>query len=174
MSFYYLVDGDSQNFTSIPRENIPESLKISDIKRGEIQFVSKDPLTIQVKDDVAINNPDCFVTPIPLFSNNLKNILDSIGVDYVYYKPVYIENKFLESKELYWLAMVPFVECTDPDDEDIIADRIGRFKIFKLVRPGGNPGNSTIFINEELKKRLEKELKTDNLQGFYFNDIKNL
>lgn len=143
-----------------PSENLEEL--IWNIRKNKVQFIDKTPIEIEVSDEGGIEYPDCLTRPLPLFSDKFKNFLEINNVDNIFYKPVYLVDTLLEEKHLYWIAVIPKIECFI-DKQDYIEEKIGNFKIFRDEKKS----SLAIYVTEELRESIEKE----NLEGIYFYNI---
>lgn len=143
-----------------PSENLEEL--IWNVRKNKIQFIDKNPIEIEVSDKGGIEYPDCLIIPFPLFSDKFKNFLELNNVDNIFYKPVYLIDTLLEEKHLYWIAVIPEIDCFI-DDQNYIEEKIGNFKIFRDKKQS----DISIYVTEELRESIEKE----NLEGIYFYNI---
>lgn len=135
---------------------------IWNIRKNKIQFIDKTPIEIEVSEDGGIEYPDCLTRPFPLFSDKLKGILELNDVNNIFYKPIYLIDTLLEEKHLYWIAVIPEIECFI-DDQNYIEEKLGNFKIFRDKKQS----DLSIYVTEKLKNIIEKE----NLEGIYFYNI---
>ena len=98
-----------------PSENLEEL--IWNVRKNKIQFIDKNPIEIEVSDEGGIEYPDCLIIPFPLFSDKFKNFLELNNVDNIFYKPVYLIDTLLEEKHLYWIAVIPEIDCFIDDQK---------------------------------------------------------
>lgn len=150
---YIILDIQSKELEELRRNSI----------KNKVQFIDKLPIEIEVSDRGGIEYPDCLNEPLPLFSDKLKNILESNDVNNIFYKPVYLVDTLLEEKYLYWLAVVPVIECFTGNGVEYIPEKIGNFKIFRDKLQD----DYSIYVTEELKNILEAE----ELEGIIFYNI---
>ena len=125
---------------------------------SEFQFLDRKPLTVSIADDGGLSFPDFLYNDgIPLISPAFKRILDSLGVDNLFYKTVYLDYAPLGLHEPYILALPPriravrqeYMRLTDEDGDEcegkelikdeygvaqykINASAVGNYRIFKL------------------------------------------
>lgn len=160
---FKMIGGIAQEHIKLNLKEDEQKLLQLNVERNEVQFIDKNLIEIEVTDDGGIEYPDCLNEPLPLFSDKLKNILDSNGVNNIFYKPIYLIDNLLDEKHLYWLAVIPHIECFNENGIDYIPEKIGNFKIFRDKLQD----DFSIYITEELKNILENE----NLEGIYFYNI---
>lgn len=167
MDFYEMLGGDAKEYIEIDIENeIVKDLKLYTDK-NELQFLNREPVEISISEEGGIEYPDCKNYPLPLFSEKLKTFLDKKGVENIFYKPVYLIDELLEERHLYWLAVVPVINCFDRGKKKIVEEKTGNYKIFRAAERS----EELIFVEKELKEKIEEELKNKTLQGIVFYDI---
>lgn len=159
---FEMVGGMASEYIQVNLSNEIEALQ-TNVKKNRLQFINKLPIEIEVSEEGGIEYPDFLNEPLPLFSDNLKNILDLNGVDNIFYKPVYLIDKLLEEKHLYWLAVIPKIECFTGNENEYIYEKIGNFKIFRDKLQD----DFSLYITSELKNILENK----NLEGVFFYKI---
>lgn len=141
-------------------------------KKSEMQFLSKEKISIGTMDSGGTEFPDLIVAgDVYLFSNI---IIDQIRIDieaYVYLKPIEIICDVIGKKELYWLALPPRIDCLDLDNSVIKYDwnfdlgiipvlqckkavideqLTGSFKMFKIA----GVDDDNIYVDDELMNKI--------------------
>lgn len=160
---FEMIGGEAKEYIKIDIQSEElEELRRNTIK-NRIQFIDKTPIEIEVGDSGGIEYPDCINEPLPLFSDRLKNILESNNIDNIFYKPIYLVDTLLEEKHLYWLASIPQIECFTGNEIEYMPEKIGNFKIFRDKLQD----DYSIYVTEELKNILENE----ELEGIIFYNI---
>ena len=134
---------------------------VKNIDEYKLNFINKNVLELEMPCEMKIIS-DFIPGDFPLFSSKLKNILDTNEVDNIYYKPVYLINSLLDDKFLYWIPIIPRINCLGKDYDEV-RYVIGNFKIFRDKKRD----SKIIFITDELKNILEKS----NLNGITFKQV---
>ncbi|AOY74682.1 imm11 family protein [Clostridium formicaceticum] len=174
---YYIMEEDTGLDNSIEIESIPPELSKRAILMSEYQYLDKKSLEIFLSKNSGEVRPDLCDYLIPLFSQNLKKVMDLNGVDNIFYKPIYLVDPRIQTKDLYWLAVPMAIDCVDWDNSrleegislpklikfSIIESKVGNYKIFKLK----NVKNQMFVITRELKEEIEKH----KLQGIKFTQV---
>lgn len=171
MKIFEISGGDAREYITLSLYNE----ELEDLQRytmrKELQYLDKTPIEINISDG-GTEFPDILCQPLPLFSDKLKNLLDRVGVDNVFYKPVYLIDELLEEKYLYWLGVVDIIECFQSDDDEsdeerYVLENIGRYMIFR----DKIQSKLSLYITEELKNILEDE--KNEIEGIRFFEIEN-
>ena len=166
---------------------------VSTLEKGclnsEFQYLDKMPLTVETAEDGGMEFPDLIITgtagSVPLISNKLKRLLDSLDINNLFYKQVYITISSLGYKEKYWLALPPRIKCLDlersvieTEDNEFLPPKelmreakniaidpeaVGNYHIFKLA----DVVNQEIIVDEDLKDVLEKA----QLKNVHFSEL---
>lgn len=188
----YLLD-----VLSVSEEYIVPKLSESILKnrihyyRDERWYLDDIPEAIELDPDRGgIEVPDALVCDgIVFFSDRLKCLLDSSGVDYIFYKKTTISDEVLGIEEIFHIACIPRIDCIDTeksvisnaDEYDyndgivpfyninnpvIIPESCGRYEIFRLL----GSDCERIFVME----RLYKKLSEAGLTGIGFRKVKEL
>lgn len=134
---------------------------VKNIDEYKLNFINKNVLELEMPCEMKIIS-DFIPGDFPLFSSKLKNILDTNEVDNIYYKPVYLINSLLDDKFLYWIPIIPRINCLGKDYDEV-RYVIGNFKIFRDKKRD----SKIIFITDELKNILKKS----NLNGITFKQV---
>ncbi len=159
-------------------------------QNSQIQHVDKSEITMHVSNKRGRSIPDItYQDSIILISSRFKSILDRIGIDYVFYKKVYIVGENFGIDEVFYILIPPMVNCIDlnslPDDAaeelknwdasrsitpmidvddfEILESALGRFEMFKVF----GILDDDIYITDSLYEKLKKE----NLDGIYFYEV---
>lgn len=161
---FRMIGGIAQEHIKIEieEENLKNLKKY--VREYEIQFIDKNLLEIEVSDKGGIEYPDCITQSLPLVSDKMKRIFEENEINNIFYKPIFLIDNLLEEKHLYWLTVIPYIECFQEQSEKYIPEKIGNFKIFRDKNKDGN----IIYVTEELKNILENK----GLKGIYFYNIK--
>lgn len=173
MNFYIMTE-DLNNENSIELDKLPENIDKRAILLSELQFITKEPVEIMLTERSGDCITDICDYMIPLLSDKLKKILDENGVDYFFYKPIYLKHPLTQNRDLYWLSLAPQIDCVNWENskyEDALAlknlikfqikeELTGRFEIFKLKKVQ----NQFMIVNEKFKQILE----TKDLNGVKF------
>lgn len=162
---YYFLDAS---------KNVEEYISISDgIKEiekpcqlSEFQFLDKKPIHIEADEDSGrIFQDFMYDKGVPVISDRMKDCLDSLFVDYLFFKKILITKKKLGMEEVYWLALPPRINCLNREESEIdemlnVAEKIvinegkvGRYEIFKL----GGVGNLDIIISDNVANVLKEK-----------------
>ena len=132
-------------------------------RKSEFQYLDKEVLRIEVSLEGGNEFPDFLYVNdcVPMISTKLRQLFEKEKIDNLYYKKIILSVEDFAIEEEYWLALPPRIDCVDPEciDKDlgiaieinIIPERVGNYKIFKMV----NIGNSDIVITRELKEVIE-------------------
>ena len=142
-----------------------------DIKRGcrksEFQFITKDIGCFIIDEGSGNDLPDFILDSrnnVPLISERLKKVFDSLEIKNLYYQRVKLERKTDNLSESYWLAVPPRIDCLDRDKsiidtlwnkaEKVVIDpdKIGNYEIFKI----SGIVNNEIIVTDTIKAAVEK------------------
>ena len=163
MADYYFLES-SRNIEEYVRIN--EGIKDMEkaCQMSEFQFFDTKPKTIEVDPDSGrIFQDFIYDKGVPIVSERLKDCLESLNVDYLFYKKILLTKKALGIEEVYWLALPPRINCLNYELSDIdemlnVADeivineeKVGRYEIFKLA----GVGNMEIIISEKIARTLK-------------------
>ncbi len=175
MSNYYILDSVTsiEDFVSIA-----DSLHILNdgaCRRGEFQFLSHDPISIEVDESSGDVFQDLiYESGVLLITNRMKSFFDKLEIDYLYYKKVFLTKKDLGIEEIYWLALPERIDCLDRklsainkrnEAKDIVINEnmTGRYEIFRLL----GVANTEIIISD----RMAELLKNSGFSGFYIDEL---
>ncbi len=175
MANYYVLDAS---------RNVKEYISIIDgtkeletaCQMSEFQFLTTKAVTIEVDEDSGrIFQDFIYDNGVPVMSDRMKEYMDKLEVDYLFYKKLILTKKELGIEEIYWLALPQRIKCLNKEESEIdeilnIADeivinqqRVGRFKIFKLA----DVGNWEIILSEDMAQAL----KTQDFRGVHIYEI---
>lgn len=140
--------------------------------KSEIQFLDREETVFTVSKEGGFEIPDMICQEgIVFLSGRVKQLLDEVGADYVFYKKVHVVSHAFGIHETYWMTVPPRIDCisledsilkTDWDFEDGIipeleAEKIilslkmvGRFQIFKIMGVRDN----NIYVTQKLYDKL--------------------
>lgn len=163
MEIFRLIDENAKENILIELDTEEEKKLQKDVEEANLQFIDKTPLELKVSEEGGIDYPDFILRPLPLFSHKMKSILEENGIDNIYFKPIYLVDELLDEKNLYWLAVIPFVEFFTENTNNYDISKIGKYKLFRSYRKS----SYKIYITEEIKKLLENA----NLNGVNINKI---
>ena len=145
---------------------------------SSFQFLDSKPLTVEIDPDGGLDFPDfLYNDDIPLISGRFKRLLDRMGVDNLFYKPIYLDCSVLGRHEPYFLALPPRIRAVRqtymrPLDEDggtgegwelskdeygiaryrINASEVGNYRIFKLA----DVCDTDVIVTRDLKEAIAK------------------
>lgn len=126
---------------------------------SSFQFLNHERVTVQIAEGSGLEFPDFLYNDgIPLISPKFKKILDSQGVDNLFYKPIYLDDATLGLHEPYILALPPRIravrqeymhlldeEGDENEGKELLKDEygiarykinssaVGNYRIFKLA-----------------------------------------
>lgn len=162
MANYYILEA-SKNVSEYVRviENTRDIAKACQM--SEFQFFDPNPISLEVDEDSGRVFQDfLYDSGVPLISDKMKDILDTLNIDYLLFKKVLLTKKRSGIEEIYWLALPPRInvlnrelsnidDILDVADEIVINDeRVGRYEMFKLA----GVGNLEIVVSERIAKAL--------------------
>lgn len=150
--------------------------------KSEIQYLDRAGILLGISDEGGLEIPDViYQDGIFFVSGQVKDLLDSQGIDYVFYKEADIVSDKFGIHETFWIMVPPRIDCVDVDKshirlewdfEDglapmldagrirIIPKMTGRFEIFKVFGIADN--------NVYMSKRLYEILDSRRLEGIEF------
>ena len=143
--------------------------------KSEFQYLDHSIISVEVDEDSGEIFQDLvYLSGVLLISDRLKNLFDSLGVDYLFYKKVLLTKKNIGREEDYWLTVPERIDCLDKENSEINArrkaksikieeDKTGRYEIFKLA----GVVNPEIIISE----RIATALRDSNFTGFYIYSV---
>lgn len=133
---------------------------------SEFQYLDKMPRIVELSEDSGTECQDfIYYRGVPLVSENLKKFFDLEKVDYLFFKKIILKKTNVGLEETYWLALPERINCLNRDKSNIDdflnvadricidADKIGRYKIFKLA--GVN--NNEIIVTEDFAEKLKEK-----------------
>ena len=177
MAKFYRMTADT-NLEDIVKPG-EEILSLSSACRAsEFQFLNHKSLTVAIAEDSGLTFPDFLCNDgIPLISPAFKRILDSAGVDNLFYKPIYLDYKPLGKHEPYIMALPPriravrreYMRLVDEDGDEseekelikdeygiarykINASAVGNYRIFKLA----DVWDTDIIVTDDLMKMISE------------------
>ncbi len=156
---------------------------------SEFQFLDHKPLTVNLADDSGLSFSDfLYHDGIPLVSRKFKAVLDTLGVDNLFYKTIYLDYAPLGLHEPYILALPPriravrqeYMRLADEDGDEsegrelikdeygiaqykINASAVGNYHIFKLA----DVCDTDIIVTQDLKEAVSKA----QLSNVFFQEI---
>lgn len=156
---------------------------------SEFQHLNHQPINVELDPDGGTTFPDfiVYLKRIPLVSEKLRQALDELGVDNLFYKRVNLVRRELGLEEPYWLALPPRIDCLDwekcalketgwPDDPfwakkwevtriALDPEKIGNYRFFKLPP---STRNLEIVVDDNARAALEAR-KFTNLNFYSLN-----
>ena len=165
MGNYYILESS---------KNVKEYISIVDGTKGfakacqmsEFQYLDAETIFIEVDfDSGRIFQDFIYDKGVPVISDEMKEYLDTLGVDYLLYKKIILTKQQLGIEEVYWLALPPRINCLNREESEIdemlnvaekiviIEDKVGRFEIFKLA----GVGNLEIMLSENMAQALKEK-----------------
>ena len=156
---------------------------------SSFQFLDHKPLTVGIAEDSGLTFPDFLCNEnIPLISPKFKRILDSLGVDNLFYKPIYFDYAPLGRHEPYILALPPRIKAVrqeymrlldengdESEGKELIKDEygiphykinasaVGNYRIFKLADVWDND----IIVTRDLMETVSNA----DLSNVFFAEI---
>lgn len=187
MSYYEITsERNSEKYIKLNKE-------IEILEKGcaysEFQYLDHTPMECTISDDSGVDYPDFLqYGNIPLISNKFRQVLNDIGVDNLFYKPVMVVDELLGERNQYYLALPPCINCLDMEDSQIeeisdannaltdlvmvkvikpviIPDCVGNYKIFKI----SDVVNSGIYMTKDIKMAIEQY----KLKNIYFQELED-
>lgn len=165
MKDYFILDASKnvEEYVSVT-DGIKEMEKACQM--SEFQFLDKKSISMEAdKDSGRIFQDFIYDKGVPIISDRMKDCLDSLGVDYLFFKKVLITKKKIGIEEVYWLALPPRINCLNREEseidemldvaEEIVIndDKVGRYEIFKL----GGVGNLDIILSGNVADVLKEK-----------------
>lgn len=165
MSKYYILDSSRnvEEYISVI-DGTKEMVKACQL--SEFQFFDTKPVKIEVDEQRGrIFQDFLYDKGVPIVSDRMKECLESLGVDYLFYKKVLLTKSEVGIEEIYWLALPPRINCLNREeskidkilnvaDEIVInEDKVGRYEVFKLA----GVGNLEIVLSEKVANTLINE-----------------
>lgn len=156
---------------------------------SSFQFLDHRPLTVRIAEDGGLTFPDfLYDDGIPLISLGFKRLLDALGVDNLFYKPIDLTYAPLGRHEPYMLALPPriravrkeYMRLMDADGDEsegwelrkdeygvahyrINASAVGNYRIFKLA----DVWDTDIIVTHEVKEAV----CSATLHNIYFTRV---
>lgn len=153
------------------------------------QFLDRKPLTVSIAEDSGLTFPDFLYNDgIPLISPTFKRVLDSMGVDNLFYKTIFLDYKPLGRHEPYIMALPPRIRAVrqeymrlmdeagdEGEGKELIKDEygiarykinasaVGNYRIFKLA----DVWDTDIIVTGELMEAISNA----QLSNVFFAEI---
>ena len=139
--------------------------------KSEFQYLDHSIISVEVDEDSGeIFQDFVYLSGVLLISDRLKNLFDSLGIDYLFYKKVLLTKKNIGREEDYWLTVPERIDCLDKENSEINArrkaksikieeDKTGRYEIFKLA----GVVNPEIIISERIATALRDSFRKELL-----------
>ncbi len=171
---------------------------LTELDRGciwsEFQFLDHESITVNLDENGGDIFPDFILHRgfIPLISQKFRDVFDTLGVDNLFYKQIWLDFEAIGWHQEYWLALPPRIECIDearsvireaPEAESVVGtdwpagdsvdvleivilpEAVGHYKIFKLPK---RCVNQDIIVTEEVKMAIEHA----RLKNVWFAPVK--
>ncbi|WP_036096011.1 imm11 family protein [Leptospira weilii] len=162
---YYILDGVSDCWDCPYIGEIPEELDMINAMLGKRIEVKNFPirLPVTIADESEVVYPDIMTADLPLFSNKLKLVFDSLGINNINYYPVeLIDEQSNNTKAHYFLGIIlDLIDCIESGTERSPAGRFilknpvidsARVKNHRLFRLGEEP--SLIIVDSRIKETI--------------------
>lgn len=174
MSFHIMYAESSVG--DYARPGLEADSLIEGCRKSRFQFLDRKPLECGLSDAGGFDFPDLIMHAgcVPLISEKMRQLLDSNGVDNLFYKPVFIKDESLGLRQPLWLALPPRIDCLNMDAckaENCEAEygvagrglarltqiaidpaKIGNYQIFRLPEAYEN---QEIIVTDRLRSILE-------------------
>ena len=181
MSGFYIMAADTTEFSDyiyLDTAQIPDKLKWACVDSA-FQHIDKNLHTLLISAASEDALPDFLYDPVcavPLISERLKQLFDSLDIRNLFYQRVWLERRSDHISQSYWLAVPPRISCLDLDKSIITSleraermvierDKIGNYEIFKTA----DAVNTEIIVTEKLKNAVEEKGFTEGF-GFYSDE----
>ena len=176
MKFYIMYSQSCVEEYVIPGDEL--NILRKGCKYSEFQFLDHSSMTVEVSEDGGLEFPDFLIhrEVIPLISENFRQVLDRLGIDNLFYKPITLTNSSTGESESYFLSLPPRINCLNRSAskisieeqkvvEIVIDERlVGNYKIFKLP---SEFANQEIIVTEEVKSAVEAA----ELENVFFAEL---
>ena len=188
MAKFYRMTADT-NLEDMVKAGEEILLLAAACQASEFQFLDHKPVTVNIAEDSGLTFPDFLYNDgIPLISPTFKRILDSMGVDNLFYKTIYLDYNPLGRHEPYIMALPPRIRAVRQDymrlmDEDgdegegkelikdeygiarykVNASAVGNYRIFKLA----DVWDTDIIVTGELMEAISNA----QLSNVFFAEI---
>ena len=175
MSKFFVIDSVLSRDDYIKIEFSLDKFNRSACLKSEFQYLYHSVISVEVDEGSGeIFQDFVYMYGVLLISERLKNLFDSLDIDYLFYKRVLLTKKNIGKEEVYWLTVPERIDCLDKENSEIKAsryvesikieeDRTGRYEIFKLA----GVKNEEIIISE----RIATALRDSNFTGFYIYSV---
>lgn len=168
MKKYYTIESNAWDSNSEIRLGpIPESIDKRSYLFDEWQYINDQEEFIYYE-KLGEEMPDIYTYNIPLISARFRDVLDSAGVNNVFYKPIFLYNGDDELSE-YYLMLVRPLDCVVWEKSEHTVSEfsglkkivggfevdyriVGNYKIFKIK----DILNKFWIIDEEIKEKIEE------------------
>ena len=142
------------------------------IRKSETQYLNKEKIELGILESGGLEIPDViYYESIFLISNRLKQLFDTVGIDYVFWKPADIHSEQFGIHETFWIIVPQRIDCLDIDNSifdsewdfqdglvpmlniekiAVLSKNIGNFQIFKILGITDN----NIYITRELFEKI--------------------
>lgn len=152
------------------------------IDNGELQYLDNSVLEAEQDEDGGNELSDyLYLEGMHFFSDKFKRFLDSCGVKNIFYKQIKVKSLYRNQLFIYWLAVVPRIDCLDVDNSEIKSNEwnledsffpqvevkkvvlvekyVGNYKLFRIF---GVAANDLIYCTEDFYRNMSK-LKTKGM-----------
>ncbi len=89
--------------------------------RDERWYLTHDEIRLNLDEELSgIEIPDViYHKEFMFFSDRLKSYLDSLGIDYIFYKKAVISDEVLGLEEVFWLVSIPRIDCINFEESNV-------------------------------------------------------
>lgn len=140
MSDYFILQPDVRIPNVVKLKDIRKAVDVNYIKTNQLQFLDNEPVMVYVEKHGIY--PDFINAPVPLISDKLKTLFDTMNIKNIFYKPICIGDINRMSQVVYWLIIPRQINCLSPKTEfdrdgslkalHLDNLKIGKSKIFKI------------------------------------------
>ncbi len=153
-------------------------LELSDLRlavlKSELQFLDQKELMADIAEEGGFERNDfLYQEGIYFVSDRMKQTLEALGIDYLFFKKVRVVNETYGIHELFWMMLPPRIDCLDLEEcegekewdltlgliprlnlETVVINpkRTGHFEMFQIFGVLDNH----IYVTEDLAGKLKE------------------
>lgn len=138
---FFIMRAEKLNNVAEPK-GITKSIKLEHVRENMIQCLDTQPVQFYIKEKSNSIYTDFIENPIPLVSNEIKELFDQLKLKSLFYKPVMLADIKKMKQTLYWLVVPRKIDCLSDEtifnrDNSIKSlkidrEKVGYYKIFKV------------------------------------------